>query len=201
MVECESLLRPGVVSPPDNGLFPGAASEPVSRKSAAAPVPHLSPATPLPAAELHRIVRAAAFDLLARREHARQELVTKLQKRFSKRTDLTIDKAMIAAVVDGLSSEGLQSDSRYLDNFVHARKKMGYGPRRIAQELRQKGALADTGAAMAGTGVEEWMARAREVRCRKFGEELPVTPKERARQMRFLQYRGFSMEQIRFALT
>ena len=46
----------------------------------------------------------------------------------------------------------------------------------------------------------EWTAAARASRIRKFGPEVPVDRRERAKQARFLQYRGFSSDQIRAAL-
>ena len=48
--------------------------------------------------------------------------------------------------------------------------------------------------------AEDWAAIAREVRRKRFGVSPPGDYRERARQARFLQYRGFSAEQIRAAL-
>jgi regulatory protein len=39
------------------------------------------------------------------------------------------------------------------------------------------------------------------VRHKRFGSELPEDFKERARQARFLQYRGFTTDQINHALA
>jgi regulatory protein len=44
------------------------------------------------------------------------------------------------------------------------------------------------------------VAVAREARRKRFGSAGPADFRERARQGRFLQYRGFSSEQIRAAL-
>ena len=183
-------MRPGAVMiPPESGSIP----------SATAPVSHFISSV-LSASEKTKLIRAAAFDLLARREHTKQELTTKLTKRFNKRMDLEIDFDVIVTVVEGLSMEGLQSDERYLENFVHGRKQQGYGPLRIAQEIRQKSAAADARQALGDSNSALWKERAREVRIKKFGARLPATPKEKAQQMRFLQYRGFNMEQIKFAM-
>lgn len=181
--------------PPESGIIPEAASEPVSGISATAPVSQFFNN------DIHKLIRAAAFDLLARREHTKQELITKLTKRFNKRMDLEIDFETIVSVVDSLSAEGLQSDERYLEMLVHGRKKQGYGPMRIAQEIRQKAAVSNPREVIGETNDDSWKERAREVRIKKFGERLPATPKEKAQQMRFLQYRGFNMEQIKFALS
>ena len=50
-------------------------------------------------------------------------------------------------------------------------------------------------------GEQDWNGIAAEVRRRKFGAELPKTAAERAKQARFLQYRGFNSDQIRAALS
>ncbi len=46
-----------------------------------------------------------------------------------------------------------------------------------------------------------WRALARDVRSRKFGSGAPGSYKEKARQSRFLQHRGFSHDQIRAAMA
>ena len=48
--------------------------------------------------------------------------------------------------------------------------------------------------------AEDWVAVARETRRKRFGAAGPADFHERARQARFLQYRGFTSEQIRAAL-
>ncbi|MDP6994508.1 MAG: regulatory protein RecX, partial [Woeseiaceae bacterium] len=47
---------------------------------------------------------------------------------------------------------------------------------------------------------QDWFELAREVRVRKFGADLPADFPEKARQMRFLQYRGFDAEQVQLAV-
>lgn len=48
---------------------------------------------------------------------------------------------------------------------------------------------ADTAASDAAN--VDWLTLAVEIRVKKFGASVPTTPKEKARQLRFLQYRGF----------
>jgi len=71
---------------------------------------------------------------------------------------------------------------------------------RICQELKERGlrpsAIED---ALAEVG-QDWFELARHVRTRKFGDALPGDFTEKARQMRFLQYRGFEAEQIQAAV-
>ena len=140
------------------------------------------------------LVRKAAYTLLARREYARQELANKLLGKG-------FEPSLVDRVVEQLVAERLLSDERFVEAFVRSRSNRGYGPRRIEAELRERGIsdeLSDERIA-AGPSEEEtdWVARAAEVRCKKFGEELPSDFQERAKQMRYLEYRGFTHEQIR----
>lgn len=134
-------------------------------------------------------VRRTAMDLLARREHGRVELTRKLRQRGA--TD-----ELITPALDRLTEEGLLSESRYLESFVSYRARSGYGPMRIREELGQRGLQrADIELALRECGID-WREQMQETWRRKFAGQLPVDAKERARQGRFLSYRGFSMEMI-----
>ena len=103
--------------------------------------------------------------------------------------------------IDRLQHEGLVSDARFADAFVMSRIRKGQGPVKIRAELVQRGvtdALIDE--SLSALEVD-WTATAREVRERKYGDAVPGDFKERARQSRFLQSRGFTTEQINGAFT
>ncbi|NWA05123.1 recombination regulator RecX [Pseudomonas gingeri] len=134
-------------------------------------------------------VRRTAMDLLARREHGRVELTRKLRQRGA-------SPEMIDTELDRLTEEGLLSESRYLESFVSYRARSGYGPLRIREELSQRGLQrADIEQALRESGLD-WQAQLEETWRRKFAGQLPVDVRERARQGRFLSYRGYSMEMI-----
>lgn len=133
-------------------------------------------------------IRRAAMDLLARREHGRVELSRKLRLRGA-------PAELIDPALDRLAEEGLLSEARYLESFVRMRANAGYGPLRIREELAQRGLSRDViEQALASSGFD-WGAQLHEVWLRKFGE-LPVDQREKARQGRFLSYRGYSLEMI-----
>ena len=138
--------------------------------------------------------RRLAMNLLARREHSRQELTDKLGRR-------NIDPESLESIIDKLTAEGLQSDGRFAESYSHSRMQRGRGPVRIRMELEQRG----VSAALIETAITaldvNWRELARDVRSRKFGGGAPVSYKERARQSRFLQHRGFSHDQIRAAMA
>jgi regulatory protein len=138
--------------------------------------------------------RKKAMDYLARREHGRAELAAKLQA-------AGFDPDVAAAAIERLVADGLQSDTRFAESFIRSRINQGKGPLRIRADLRQRGIadrLVEDGLHDAAT---DWAALAREVRIRKFGAQHPVAFSDKARQMRFLQSRGFDNEQIRAAVS
>jgi regulatory protein len=136
--------------------------------------------------------RRQALNALARREHSRLELERKLVARGHA-------TEVIATTLDRLEETGLLDADRFCESFVRSRISKGQGPARIERELTERGIDAER-AGIAMQLNEDWITLARTVRQRRFGEEVPKEYKERARQSRFLQYRGFSGEQIRAAL-
>ena len=135
-------------------------------------------------------LRVQALKLLTRRDHSRAELRAKLAVEAETEDELD-------AVLDRLQSERLLSDQRFATQRVIAKARR-FGDARLRQDLRQHGVGdADIVAALPEGGDEA--ERCRAVWSRKFGC-LPQTPAERGKQMRFLQYRGFSSEAIKQAL-
>ncbi len=128
--------------------------------------------------------RAAALRLLTRREHAAGELLRKLEQRG-------IEREEAREVIAELSQAGWQSDARYASEYAHAHAARGDGPLKIRAALQAQGvAQAQIEEALAGLEID-WLERACQVRTRHFGPELPSAPAELARQVRFLQNRGF----------
>ena len=138
--------------------------------------------------------RKKAMDYLARREYGQRELEQKL-------IAAGFESVTVTATVDKLTSEGLQDDRRFIENFVHSRINQGKGPIRIGKELGERGLNAGMIEAVLEDVAEDWCALARQVRDKKFGPGLPRDFKEKARQMRFLQYRGFDSDHIQAAVS
>jgi regulatory protein len=151
-------------------------------------------------------LKGQALALLARREHSRQELRTKLlaharklaQQALSAEQGQALAQALpaqIEALLDELQACNYLSDARFAESRVHhlaARQ----GQARIAQELSRHGVrLPDELADQLRTSE---LSRAQQVWQRRFGTNpSPTDPKERARQMRFLAGRGFCGDVIR----
>jgi len=139
-------------------------------------------------------IRFAAMGLLARREHAQNELRQKLRRRFDQHE-------LIEVVIQALADGSWQSDERFAEAFVASRIRKGQGPIRIAMELRERGIRDDLVAAFVDSSDHSWKSLAADVRERRFGAECPTDVKAKAKQMRFLQYRGFTPEQVRASLN
>ena len=134
-------------------------------------------------------LRRAAMDLLARREHSRKELWQKLRSRAE-------TPEMLEVVLGALEADRLLSDERFAESFVRSRVSRGLGPVRIKQELLQKGIAAELVSIQLEAFDEDWQQQAREVNVKKFGTAPVKDPKEKAKRVRYLQYRGFHIDTI-----
>ena len=132
-------------------------------------------------------LKAQAVRLLARREYARAELEDKLVAKGAARGEAR-------AVLDELAAGGYLSNERYA-HAVSRQMAGRYSRRNIAGELKAKGVAADDiAAALATTGIDD--AAALEALWRRRFGELPADDREKARQIRFLQARGFAVSAI-----
>jgi regulatory protein len=132
-------------------------------------------------------LRARALRLLARREHSREELKRKLLVHAPEGQEVTV-------LLDDFAARGWLSDARFAEMAARAKARR-YGPIKLAHYLRGRG-LADeliaAGVKAAGAdGVSNlesiWRSRFR---------DLPRDEQEKAKQVRFLQGRGFPLDQI-----
>ena len=126
---------------------------------------------------------SAAIKMLTRREHSRLELFQKLQiKGF--------DIDIINNSISKLGQQNYQSDERFAEDFILMRFNQGKGPVRIVSELKMRGINTFDLSAF------DWFELAKEIRQKKFGNQSSLDYKEIAKQKRFLQSRGFNLDQI-----
>jgi len=135
--------------------------------------------------------QAAAIRLLSRREHSSKELKRKLLER-------DFDSHIIDNILILLQDNNLQSDDRFAECYVRSKARKGVGPIRLRRDLREH-EISDE---MIDCYLrdQQWRQLAVEVRQKRFGFALPERFEACAKQMRFLQYRGFSTEQINAAM-
>lgn len=132
---------------------------------------------------------AQAMRWLARREYSVHELANRLAGKGYPRDE-------VAAALDTLESQGLVSDSRFAESLVRSRIERGYGPVKIALELRSKGVDEVLIEELLDHQEERWVELLRAVWQKRFGRP-PSDYQEWARQARGLQSRGFTAEQVR----
>jgi regulatory protein len=137
--------------------------------------------------------RAQAIRLLARRDYAKRELAGRL-------TERGFAAEAAAGAVAMLEDERLVNDGRYVEAAVASRIARGQGPRRIALELRRLGLDGPLVEQAVDAGAPDWARRALDLKERRFGRAAPADRHERARQARFLLYRGYTLEHVRAAL-
>jgi regulatory protein len=147
-----------------------------SSKPAEVVVPHGGPS-----------LKARAMRLLARREHSREELRRKLAPKVAEGENLE-------AVLDDLAVRGWLSDARYAELSIRA-KSGRYGPIKLAHGLRAKGVDDEVIATAFRAAGDEGLSNVESVWKTRFNE-WPSDDRERARQVRFLQGRGFSLDAI-----
>src|SRR5574340_1005939 len=133
-------------------------------------------------------LRERALRLLARREHSRFELARKLAAAGFPQAD-------VGALLDEFERKNWLSDKRFAESWV-ADHRAKAGSVKLAFELRQRGVAEDIIVAVLGAQRESEFERAREVWRKKFGTP-PTDAAEKAKQMRFLQSRGFVTDVVR----
>lgn len=144
---------------------------------------------------LFQQVQNCAKAYLANREHSRLELHHKLLKKG-------FDSTIITEVLTQLQADNLLSDERFVENYLRARINKGYGPLRIEQELRERGIDSTLLSQALNCHDPQWLTRAKQAWQKRFGQDnLSFEWREQAKQIRFLQYRGFTSSQIKAVLS
>jgi regulatory protein len=134
-------------------------------------------------------IRNKALQLLSRRDHSRKELQQKLALSYP---DLPLEE--INAVLDNFIQLGWQSDARFAEQWVYYRSQR-YGQQRLRHELYEKGIDSEIINQVLTEVIDDEETAARAIWQKKF----PIPPRninERAKQLRYLASRGFSLHVI-----
>lgn len=153
-------------------------------------------------------LRWLAFYYLSRREYGKAELKQKL-------LDKEQDPDKTDALLDEFESKGYQSDYRTTLMLIRESIRKGRGRGHIKQEFYRKkidmpsniDELIDMANAESDEFREfiddsedsliegvDWLKLAVTARTKKYGDNIPTEQKDKARQLRFLQYRGFDTD-------
>lgn len=137
---------------------------------------------------------AQALSLLSHREHSKKELITKLKTRGNTEEEINV-------AIEQLENMNYLNDERFAEIFVRSRLSKPLGASRIQQELVQKGISSELAKIAIEEANADWFELAKQLKERKFGTAVSTDFKEKAKQSRYLQYRGFDFEQIKYAVS
>lgn len=137
-------------------------------------------------------LRSYAFAVLTRREYSKAELVEKLAL-------YAMDRDEVLKLVDELATENYQSDQRVAEMMLSSQKRKGKGPNRIKLALKSK--KIDSSLIQEELKETDWNEQAYQLKVKKFGLTVEKEAKLKAKQIRFLMYRGFEMDAIIKAIT
>lgn len=136
-------------------------------------------------------LRSYAFAVLTRREYSKKELIEKLCLYAQSRDE-------VLALVEEFAAANYQSDQRVAEMTLRSQMQRGKGPQRIKQSLKSK----DLDQAYIQDELEQidWLKQAYQLKVKKYGPAVATDPKLKAKQARFLLYRGFQMDVVMKAI-
>ena len=143
-------------------------------------------------------LEAVAIRLLARREHSRLEL-------FNKLINYTDQHILIDQLLDYCIENNYLNNQRYADSYLRLRSQKGFGLQRIKQELNTKGINLKLTQQALLNEPQDWFFLALKTYQKKYHTQLNKTvfleyQKESSKRYRFLSYRGFSQDEIKYAM-
>ena len=138
---------------------------------------------------MSRSINEVAVAALARREHSVLEMKRKLkQKGFA---DNEIEDSL-----NQLIENNLLSEERFTESYINMRKRRGYGPTRIAQELRERGISEEYFDGFLDRNNSDWREVMREQYVKKYGQTVAQEYTEKAKRAKYLQSRGFPLDWV-----
>lgn len=137
-------------------------------------------------------LRSYAFAVLTRKEYSKVDLIEKL-------ITYAQDRDEVLQLVEELAAEHYQSDQRVAEMTVRSQLRKGKGPNRIKLALRAK--HLDKELVREDIAEIDWYEQAYQLKVKKYGTDVSKDPKIKAKQIRFLQYRGFEMDAIMKAIS
>ena len=143
----------------------------------------------------YKTVFKRALRILARRDHAKNELKTKLASK-------TQDIEVVDKVLDKLEENGYLDDRAFAVKYLRYRSELGFGPKKIFSEMKNKGIDEQNIQESFDKFDSSWVELAKHVFQKKFGgiKDVEKNPKDHEKKIRFLAHRGFSYNDIKVVL-
>lgn len=133
--------------------------------------------------------KSVAVRLLSRREHSAFEIRDKLLKR-------EFDEAEIDQAISELQQGGWLSDERFAEAYIRMRQLKGFGPIRIAIELNERGVKEGIVDVYLQADDDSWRQTLEQQYVKKYKNKPVEDYNDKAKRIRFLQYRGFTLDVI-----
>ncbi len=133
--------------------------------------------------------KSVAVRLLSRREHSAFEIRDKLHKR-------DFDEAEIEQTIIELQQGGWLSDERFAEAYIRMRQQKGFGPIRISIELDERGVKENIVENYLQADDESWQQTLEQQYLKKYKNKAIADYSDKAKRIRFLQYRGFPLDAI-----
>ncbi len=133
--------------------------------------------------------KSVAVRLLSRREHSAFEIRDKLRQRDFE--DKEIDQVIIE-----LQQGGWLSDERFAEAYIRMRQQKGFGPIRISIELNERGVIETIVDSCLHADDESWLQTLKQQYVKKYKNKSIEDYNDKAKRIRFLQYRGFTLDAI-----
>ena len=137
-------------------------------------------------------LRSYAFAVLTRKEYSKVELIEKLALYAESRDE-------VISLVEELSAQHYQSDQRVAEMMLSSQKRKGKGPNQIKIKLKNK--KVDSALIAEELKETDWAEQAYQLKVKKYGLDVTKDQKLKAKQIRFLMYRGFEMDAIIKAIS
>ena len=138
-------------------------------------------------------LKRMALDLLSRRVYSEAQLSQRLARQGGEAGD-------IAKVIAWCKAENYLDQQRFISMLLRSRVNKGYGLTYIVQECRQQNISREQVLQCAAELEIDWFAQARQLYQKKYGHSSVTEYKDKLKRMAYMQRRGFSNEQIQFAL-
>ncbi len=133
--------------------------------------------------------KSVAVRLLSRREHSAFEIRDKLHKR-------DFNEGEIEQTIIELQQGGWLSDERFAEAYIRMRQLKGFGPIRISIELNERGVKESIVENYLQADDEGWQQILEQQYLKKYKNKPVEDYNDRAKRIRFLQYRGFALDII-----
>jgi regulatory protein len=141
----------------------------------------------------HQSIKYTITRLLASREHSRHELLIKLQQR-------QYDTQSCLEWIEKFAVADIQSDRRFAEMLLRSRVQKGQGELAVKQECASHKLPESLVQALLDAMHIDWFAQALSVAEKKTKGQQLQSLKDQQKLYRFMAQRGFSSEQIRYAI-